>query len=314
MAQSGYRPKAFLNSRAWGNWLVIPFGIHRRIPLVRRPFYQRDQAIRERDALAAELNRMKTTAVTAPQPRKDDDGAMVERIIAAYVQSVGVTQQSDSFWDNAFFKLKRDIHDALIAKDRHVLAEMLQDPGRTDLFYGFENLARSLAHGVEYRGRNVHLDLLLLSEAIGVERSRNPEYGEPTTLPDVEPLLERLDEALGATLQFPNPFPGEVGLATSRGVASYRAVQAIFQAWRIAELVDQRPGARVLEIGAGLGRTAFYANSVRGVGLHDHRHSPVERGASCVSRPSIGHRGHQALRRGRFRRSHSATACVPRRR
>ncbi|MFZ2035131.1 MAG: putative sugar O-methyltransferase [Candidatus Dormiibacterota bacterium] len=259
MAQSGYRPKAFLNSRAWGNWLVIPFGIHRRIPLVRRPFYQRDQAIRERDALAAELNLMKTTAVTAPQPRKDDDGAMVERIIAAYVQSVGVTQQSDSFWDNAFFKLKRDIHDALIAKDRHVLAEMLQDPGRTDLFYGFENLARSLAHGVEYRGRNVHLDLLLLSEAIGVERSRNPEYGEPTTLPDVEPLLERLDEALGATLQFPNPFPGEVGLATSRGVASYRAVQAIFQAWRIAELVDQRPGARVLEIGAGLGRTAYYA-------------------------------------------------------
>jgi SAM-dependent methyltransferase len=238
---------------------VIPFGIHRRIPLVRRPFYQRDQAIRERDELAAELHLLKATAITPAQAVEDDDGALVERIIAAYERSVGVTQQSESFWDNAFFNLKRDVHDALMAKDRRVLTEMLRDPGRTDLFYGFENLARSLAHGANYGGRNVHLDLMLLSEAMGVERSRNPEYGEPTSLPDVESLLERLDDRLGCSLQFPNPFAGEVGLATSRGVASYRAVQAIFQAWRIVELVDAHSGARVLEIGAGLGRTAYYA-------------------------------------------------------
>ena len=252
---------------------MIPFNIHRRIPLVRRPFYQRDQAIRERDALAAELSLLQSRlndaqsdnssaepiAVTPPLPMEDDQGAFVERIIAAYEQSVRFTQQSDSFWDNAFFNKKRDIHDALMAKDRSVVADMLRDPGRTDLFYGFENLARSLADGVAYGGRHVHLDLMLLSEAIGVDRNRNPEYTEPASLPDVEPLLERLDDAFGGSLQFPNPFPGEVGLATSRGVVSYRAVQAIFQAWRIAELVDAQPGARVLEIGAGLGRTAYYA-------------------------------------------------------
>ena len=33
---------------------MIPFQLHRRVPLVRRPFFQRDQAIRERDALIAE--------------------------------------------------------------------------------------------------------------------------------------------------------------------------------------------------------------------------------------------------------------------
>ncbi len=67
------------------------------------------------------------------------------------------------------------------------------------------------------------------------------------------------DDILGFSLQFPNPFAGEFGLATSRGVASHRAIQAIFQAWRIAELLDAQPGARVLEIGAGLGRTAYFA-------------------------------------------------------
>ena len=252
---------------------MIPFKIHHRIPLVRRPFYQRDQAIRERDELAAELNLLKSlaagagsddphaepTAVTSPEPVEDDHDALLARIIAAYKSSVAVTRQSDSFWDNAFFNLKRDVHDALKANDRHVLAEILRNPGQTDLFYGFENLALSLAEGVAYSGRSVHLDLMLLSEAIGVERSRNPEYAEPASLPDAESLLEKLDVAVGSPLQFPNPFPGEIGLATSRGVASYRAVQAIFQAWRVAGLVDGQPDARVLEIGAGLGRTAYYA-------------------------------------------------------
>ena len=126
MAQSGYRPKAFLNSRAWGNWLVIPFGIHRRIPLVRRPFYQRDQAIRERDQairerdeFAAELHLLKSTTVTPPQSFADDHGALVDRVIAAYDRSLDVTPRSDSFWDNDFFNRKREVHDALVAKDRH---------------------------------------------------------------------------------------------------------------------------------------------------------------------------------------------------
>ncbi|MGH7040532.1 MAG: class I SAM-dependent methyltransferase [Acetobacteraceae bacterium] len=36
---------------------MIPFSLHRRIPLVRRPFYQRDKAIAERDALLAVRDR-----------------------------------------------------------------------------------------------------------------------------------------------------------------------------------------------------------------------------------------------------------------
>jgi hypothetical protein len=41
---------------------MIPFQLHRRIPLVRRPFYQRDKATAERDALRAELDLIKNPA------------------------------------------------------------------------------------------------------------------------------------------------------------------------------------------------------------------------------------------------------------
>jgi hypothetical protein len=37
---------------------MIPFQLHRKIPLIRRPFYQRDVAMRERDEMAANLKRV----------------------------------------------------------------------------------------------------------------------------------------------------------------------------------------------------------------------------------------------------------------
>jgi hypothetical protein len=197
----------------------------------------------------------------------DDDEALVSRIIMAYRLSVWEAPgPSGSFWETAFFDLKRDVHAALIAGDNAAVCKMLRDPGQTDLFYGFDNLARSLSRTGDH-GTAMYLDLLLLSEAIGARELWSPEYVEPVLLPQVEELLELLDGAMGFHVTFPNPFAGEIGLATSRGVASYRAVQALYQAWRIAGLLGERPNARVLEIGAGLGRTAFYA---RQFGIFDY--------------------------------------------
>src|SRR5690606_14876259 len=48
-------------------------------------------------------------------------------------------------------------------------------------------------------------------------------------------------------------------VASRRGIISYRVPQALYQAWRMAQLLKDIARPRVLEIGAGLGRTAFYA-------------------------------------------------------
>src|SRR5207237_2562341 len=64
------------------------------------------------------------------------------------------------------------------------------------------------------------------------------------------------------------PFKDERGIESSRGVISYRAVEALYQAWRVAELLEADNGSgRVVEIGAGLGRNAYYA---RTFGIHDY--------------------------------------------
>jgi hypothetical protein len=114
--------------------------------------------------------------------------------------------------------------------------------------------------GIERASIRIYQDLLLLAEAVGARRLWNPEDPKSTSpLPQVEDLLGLIDRSLGLHTAFPNPFPGEVGLATSRGTISYRAVQALYQAWRIFASLNMDREARVVEIGAGLGRTAFYA-------------------------------------------------------
>jgi hypothetical protein len=274
---------------------MIPFQLHRYIPLVRRPFYQRDLAMAERDALSSERNALaeklsrEANAVSRrlfgeqpnghfpPMPfgrtqgeSAGDDLDLVSRISKAYrLASKEVGHAPSDMWNDIFLKMKRDVHDALMSDDLGSLQQMLRDPGRTDLFYGFDGLARSLLRPlteVADHSKDIYHDLVSMAEALGVRRVWAPESGAAVAaLPEVGALLDALDDKLGTKLNFPNPFPKEIGLVTAHGIASCRAVQAIFQAHRIIALSDR--SARVVEIGAGLGRTAFYAHRF---GLHDY--------------------------------------------
>lgn len=72
-------------------------------------------------------------------------------------------------------------------------------------------------------------------------------------------------------VEFPTPYAGEHGLQTSRGNASFRALQSLYQAWRIAQIAAGKKPFRVLEIGAGLGRTAYFASKL---GIDDY--TPID--------------------------------------
>ena len=77
---------------------------------------------------------------------------------------------------------------------------------------------------------------------------------------DTEAALAALDTRLRQRIEFPSSIKGELGFLTSRGLANYRAIQAIYQAWRVLELTKDIKQPAILEIGPGLGRTAFYCH------------------------------------------------------
>jgi len=199
-------------------------------------------------------------------PAAMNDAALIARIRQAFTisdQQAGGQSRPDGRWPQ-IDAMKADVREALLSGTDDEVARLLRHPERTDLLYGFENCAQTLldraarsGHDFAGAGRVMEEQFLRLGEACGLRPARSPESARQPPPLDVEALLKSLDDALGFRVDFPNPFGFEMGVPTSRGIASYRAVQALYQVWLLAQ--HARPGERVLEIGAGLGRTAYYA-------------------------------------------------------
>jgi len=192
-----------------------------------------------------------------------DDGHLIDRLIASY--SLRVECPSGQ-WSDIFLGRHGDISEAFSKKDRPRIEEILRNPACSDIFYGFDSTAKSLRVGglriEERRAPGLTLDALAaLAEAIGVRNMELPEnyYVWRINRIHADDVLGQIDDAVGFKVQVPNPFPSEYGMATSRGIVSYRVPQALYQAWRIAQLLEGIEDPKVLEIGGGLGRTAFYA-------------------------------------------------------
>jgi len=192
--------------------------------------------------------------------------AMAKRLSDAYKFAADSFQgHNGSFWAENDERNKEFIT-ALRSGDIDAISAMAKDPGAHSLFWGVDSLAkgyrpkpgstrRKLAPAISLLGDS----LLRLGEATGVEPLWYPESDlERRARINVDAMLDKIARTTGE-FDFPNPFPDEFGIRTSRGIASYRCFQAIYQAWRVAEVTRAIGDQRVVEIGPGIGRTAYYA-------------------------------------------------------
>ena len=214
------------------------------------------------------------TEITCVPSDKADDSSLVARVTKAYRRlDKEPGNYGESMWQVFFYAHHKEIHKIFMNGKISKVAAILRDPSSTNLFYGFDSLCASSIQNCTTLKAREEMSLLCLAglirfcEAAGSIRLYNPESNNQQRRLDVATVIEHIEKILGTTLTFPNPYPNELGLKTPHGVASYRAVQAVYQAWRIKELAKHIRNPRVLEIGAGLGRTAYYA---RKLGIVDY--------------------------------------------
>src|SRR5262245_5881331 len=163
-----------------------------------------------------------------------------------------------SMWGGIDGIYRRDIDAALAAGDDAV-ARLLSDPGATVLFWGVDP---TLPENYEVFRKNLRAPTLLicdrvlrLAEAVGALSLRFHFAGHRTEAVDIAETIAAIERRIGVPLKFPNPYPHEFVIATPRGGVAERALQAIFQAWRIRRIA-QRYGGETIEIGPGPERTS----------------------------------------------------------
>lgn len=205
-----------------------------------------------------------------------NDSDIIKRIVRSYQKNASkVEKRGRSMWQGIFDDRHKAIHEIFYTGDISQATKILRDPGSTDLFYGFDMLSASIlsqknspASRLDY-AKNCLDGLVRCAESMGAIRLDNPEHHQHKPPVDWETnnILSLIGLALNAPISFPNPFPKEIGLASAHGVISYRVPQALYQAWRIKQIVKKIENPRVLEIGAGLGRTAQFC---RQLGISDY--------------------------------------------
>jgi hypothetical protein len=194
---------------------------------------------------------------------------LVRRVTAAYRTSERTLEKNDSVLWNMIFGKNKAVHDAILNGE---YVQALENPASSNLFYGFDNMFLDATNSIKNSPPNQEAltnhylhQIEILAVATGAKRCWNPRGGAlfPTAIKpasdEVEVLLDVISNKIGLQLDFPNPFPDEFGLVTSRGIISERAIPAIYQAWRLKTL-SKLYGSRILEVGAGLGRTAYYCH------------------------------------------------------
>ena len=194
-----------------------------------------------------------------------DDVSLIERLKKFYIICDDSFEgNKDSLWSAIFRGLHGDIHSAFVDGDNEKIIDILRNPQKYNVFYGFENMCRDLLKNKRLEDilePELTMDgLLSLCEAVGVLNISNPESLRIVKAIDPESAIPLLEKEFGFNLCFPNPFEGEYGIKTEKGIISYRAIQALYQAWRISTIVKNIPNPAILEIGGGLGRTAYYCH------------------------------------------------------
>jgi hypothetical protein len=204
------------------------------------------------------------------------DAGLVRRIKHAYRLALEKSGRlGTSMWTTTIQTRREPVHDALMSSDDSVTAAALSNPAQNELYYGMDTLF--LVGSQLLNAHDSHRTILAtfvletlarLADATGARCAWNPEAAPKRPAEtDIEAVLSSLDAILGIKIDFPNPFDGEFGIKTRRGVIGQRGPLCLYQAWRFVELCRLIGGKRLLEIGAGVGRQAYYA---RLMGITDY--------------------------------------------
>ena len=177
----------------------------------------------------------------------------IQKICNFYNKNYNITKNINSMWDflivPSFCSIYLDdFHNNNFEKCNYYLENI----SKTNLTYGYDILT---INGCDNR----EIIYKTLNKLI-TEMKIDPIYINNNIL-DIEELLPIIDIKCGFIVEFPDiyDYSTNSSLICSRGKISHRMLFALYYVYNIKNNVDDVSNTSVLEIGAGTGRTAYYA-------------------------------------------------------
>uniref|UniRef100_A0A6C0BVM4 Sugar O-methyltransferase n=1 Tax=viral metagenome TaxID=1070528 RepID=A0A6C0BVM4_9ZZZZ len=164
----------------------------------------------------------------------------------------------DNIWHAIILpKLKKYLELFTLNKYEHANF-ILENINKTNLMYGYDVLQNEFHNGILIyydEIESTHKCIIKLLEEMEIK----PVY--TNNLLDIEENLLLMDEKCGFKIDFPEVFnySKSATIASSRGKISHRMMYALYYVWNIYRHTPDIKNASILEIGAGTGRTAYYA-------------------------------------------------------
>ncbi|MFE3837168.1 hypothetical protein [Pseudogemmobacter sonorensis] len=178
------------------------------------------------------------------------------------------TLDEDTVWKRHVEGGQKPLADAIFARDAARVHEILATLHHGHVTEGFDQHQRHTriisesATQQDYHARVIYATLLRCAMALGVVRAFNPEQDEnyPYLVEDqADRILKDVRAALGFKAPLPRSVAGAVGLDTPHGLLGHRQAISLgyLREYRDHLARSQRRHSAIVEIGGGIGRTAY---------------------------------------------------------
>lgn len=179
----------------------------------------------------------------------------IKRILSYYNRNnLNHINDMGSIWDNNIvIKHSSKLFNLLNTQNINIISNVLQNISNTDICFGYEVCCNGF---YDDNLPIIYKTFEKLLDEMGIQKLYI------NNILDIETLLPLIDDKCGFKVEFPDIFDYSnlSKLICSRGKVSHRMIFALYYVWNITQNVENVKECSILEIGAGLGRTAYYAS------------------------------------------------------
>jgi hypothetical protein len=189
----------------------------------------------------------------------------MRRFLKNLQEGVGATS---SHWRDIYNFLNfQDFTKNLMKMDDVSFFNCVANPHTNNLHYGFGDISKEIIENYRvwdfYISKNIYDTIFRICCSYGLRNCPETYHTHKFNHENPDFMLEDIFKYIGKKTSFPNIFIGEFGIKTKFGIISRAAIQQMYHATRLVQLFNDLKikEPKVLEIGAGLGMSAYHSKN-----------------------------------------------------